>query len=69
MGILREIADFTPFAVVTPDGEWHDQEELGRWGVVKYGQGASDWPTIYRRIINSDRVKGEDKATLVDCHL
>jgi hypothetical protein len=32
-----------PFAIVTPDGEWHEEGEMGWWGMVKDKKEKGNW--------------------------
>jgi len=32
-----------PFAIVTPDGEWHEEGEMGWWGMVKDKKEKTNW--------------------------
>jgi hypothetical protein len=64
-----EIDDnWIPFAIVTPDGEWHEKGDMGWWGIVNDAK--SNWEQEAKEIINKYR-KGEIKymAVAVDCHI
>jgi hypothetical protein len=61
--------DFTTFAVVTPDGQWHERGKMGWWAVVvDENETEDEWDKNFReRFIDS-----QDEATtfvLVDCHI
>lgn len=51
--ISREII---PFAVVTPDGEWHERGRMGWWGIVTDEKPDAAWKEmvldIYRKYPN-----------------
>lgn len=57
---------FTPFAVLTPDGAWHDPGQMGWWGIVTNAATAADWEAtvrlIYQRYANHTGI-------VVDCHI
>lgn len=56
----------TPFAVVTPDGKWHEKGEVGWWGVVHNEREEQSWMDEVRSIYaqNQDKI-----AVVVDCHI
>jgi len=58
--------DFIPFAVVTPDGLWHEKGEMGWWAVVTNEKSDSKW----KREVKSIFKKYPDHwAVLLDCHI
>lgn len=61
---VREIKDFVPFAILTPDGEWHEEAKMGWWGMTS-GED-SDWPQKARAIL---KAHGGDFAVLCDLHI
>lgn len=56
----------TPFAVLTPTGEWHECGEMGWWGIVSDEKDKSQWVEqvgdLYRKFPDTILV-------LVDCHI
>lgn len=56
--------DFVSFAVVTPDGEWHEKGDMGWFGAVSDGK--EDWPEIYKQILAQ---YPEHIACLCDLHI
>ena len=61
------VGDFLPYAVVTPDGAWHEKGEMGWWGIerdVKESDG--DWRMIVQKLLAEH---AECTAVLVDCHV
>ena len=62
-------ASFTTYAVITPDGEWHAQGDMGWFGCSSATPDeARDWNDHYKeRFIDS---QDEDLIlTIVDCHI
>jgi hypothetical protein len=65
-------ADFTPFAVVTPDGNWHEQGRMGWFGCVwKDEQGDGEKPEVLWAAAVKALYEQHPNATavLVDCHV
>ena len=60
---------FSTFAVVTPDGKWHERGEMGWFGCSgESPEEGRDWDENYmdRFINNADP---DDVLTIVDCHI
>lgn len=64
--LIGEELTFVPFAIVTPDGAWHERGEMGWWGVVRDEQAATAWHTQIRDIY---RAHAEHVGVVVDCHI
>ena len=62
-------ADFSTYAVITPDGKWHSPGEVGWFGTSsESGEEARDWYAHYReRFIES--ADGYLYVVIVDCHI
>lgn len=62
-------SSFSTFAVVTPDGKWYQQGDMGWWGVSSETHDeALDWLLHYKeRFI--DTVQPNWTLTVVDCHI
>ena len=58
--------DFIPFAIVTPDGEWHDKGSMGWWGIVTDEK--ENWDEVAKEIINKYK-GGNHVAVLLDAHI
>ena len=60
---------FSTWAVVTPDGEWHEQGEMGWWGLSsETDEEALGWLRGFRgRFL--DTADPDWTATVVDCHI
>lgn len=58
-----------PFAVVTPDGEWHERGEMGCFGIVRNEKLRDEWEEEVREI--ASQVAGRDDllAVAVDLHI
>ena len=64
---VRDIPDdTTPFAVVTPDGEWHERGHMGWWASVGDEKDREDWEKEVGAILSKypDHI-----AVVVDCHI
>ncbi len=44
-----------PFALITPEGEWHEKGNMGWWGIVTDEQEAAAWQKTVREFYNSYR--------------
>lgn len=68
-GYANAMAAFTTFAVVTPDGQWHDYGKLSDFGfVVTRSETEGAWANNYKsRFI--DTADPEWRLTIVDCHI
>lgn len=66
----RRNSKFTTFAVVTPDGVWHEKGRMGWWGISnETGDESRDWDAnYYDRFIAPYDPKGT-YITIVDCHI
>jgi hypothetical protein len=58
------LAEDPPFAIMTPDGEWHEKGELGWWGSVSDED--AEWSTKGRSILEQYR---DHTAVIVDYHI
>lgn len=48
--IKEESDHYTPFAVLTPDGSWHEKGEMGWWAVVSNEKDKDDWRAAVQHI-------------------
>jgi hypothetical protein len=58
--------DNIPFAVLTPDGTWHERGEMGWFGVAKNEQNEKDWEAYYTKLL--EKYPGH-YVIAVDCHI
>jgi len=61
--------EITTFAVITPDGQWHERGSMGWWAIVTDEKETQrEWDKKFcQRFINSQE---EDTTfVLVDCHI
>jgi hypothetical protein len=58
--------DFSPFAILTPEG-WSEKGEMGWWGIVTDEKDETDWQTAVRGIL--DRYKDGHIGVLCDLHI
>lgn len=64
----NQCASFSTFAVVTPDGEWHEIGEMGWFGCSsETPEEARAWHDNYMNLIHS--VPDDYYMTIVDCHI
>jgi len=65
----RQQAQFSTYAVVTPDGVWHGKGKMGWWAMSsETAEEARDWEEHYReRFI--DAFDEDMILTIVDCHI
>lgn len=61
-------ASFATFALVTPDGEWHEQGEMGWFGCSsETPEEAREWDEQYASFI--ENANPEHYFVMVDCHI
>lgn len=58
--------DNTPFAVLTPDGTWHERGQMGWFGVAANEQDEGDWEEYYMKLLK--KYPGH-YVVAVDCHI
>ncbi|POP31679.1 hypothetical protein C3B58_15395 [Lactonifactor longoviformis] len=58
--------DFETFAVVTPDGEWHEKGKMGWWGIV--ADEKEGWKESYKEAF-LDKADPSWTLTIIDCHI
>ena len=61
---VSEILDYVPFAILTPDGRWHEEGKMGWWACVSNEQ--ENWPAIAKRILQEHQ---SCTAVLCDLHI
>ena len=65
----RQMAEFSTYAVVTPDGEWHAPGNMGWWGCSsESGEESRDWYDNYKERF-LDSADKDLTMTVVDCHI
>lgn len=65
----KAMAAFTTFAVVTPDGEWHEQGQMGWFGMSdETDEQAREWNDKYKEKF-IDTADPSWILTIVDCHI
>lgn len=70
-GDIRPVAEittgFVPYAVVTPDGSWHEEGRMGWWGVpMETHESPGDWGALAQTLLKAHR---DSVAVLIDCHV
>ena len=65
----RYMTQFSTYAVVTPDGEWHEKGSMGWWGFSsETPDEAKDWDEHFRERF-LDTADPDWILTIVDCHI
>lgn len=60
---------FSTYAVLTPDGEWHEPGEMGWWGVSHASdEEEKDWYDNYAKFVEMAK-ENNYLVTIVDCHI
>ena len=59
--------DITPFAFVTPIGEWHERGEMGWWACVSNEKTKDNWKSEFKEFL--DNLDEDTIVTVVDCHI
>lgn len=60
------VPPMVPFAALTPDGEWHEEVEVGRFGTPDDEPDTGEWTRTVAGIL----AEHEDcHAVVVDCHI
>ena len=60
---------FSTFAVITPDGEWHERGRMGWWGCAsETPEGVREWEDAYKRRF-LDTADPDWFVAIVDCHI
>lgn len=58
---------YTPHAIVTPDGEWHEHGEMGWWGIeTEQKESDGDWKNTVKDLLAKHK---DCIAVVVDCHI
>lgn len=66
---VRRSCQFSTFAVLTPDGIWHEAGEMGWFGMSsETHEENQEWETIYSKYF-LDKREPSDLISIVDCHI
>lgn len=65
-GRCRDCQHGPQFAVLTPDGEWHQKGQMGWWGMVTDEQPAKSWEAEYYELLSGHP---DHPCVLVDVHI
>lgn len=55
-----------PFAVVTPDGQWHERDQMGWWAMVADEKPKDEWEATVRQLLAAHP---DTIAVALDCHI
>lgn len=58
--------DFSCFAIVTPNGEWHEKGKMGWWAIVTNEKPDDSWDLEVALILENYK---DHLAVAVDCHI
>lgn len=58
--------DFTPFAILTPNGEWHERGKMGWWATVADEKPHEEWAREVRAILGNHK---DAIAVACDLHI
>lgn len=59
---------YTPFAILTPEGEWIEKGKMGWWGMTTDEQDENAWEAICKTVLKKYRTEGHI-GVVVDCHI
>lgn len=57
--------EYPPFAIVTPDGQWHEAGSMSWWGIVTDAVSPGEWRNQVKELLAQYQ---EHLAAAVDCH-
>lgn len=67
---IKQQASFSTYAVVTPDGEWHEPGEMGWWGMSSASpEDKREWSGYYYDSFIKPALENGWYVTIVDCHI
>lgn len=58
--------DTAPFALVSPDGQWHQRAQMGWWACTTDEKPEEEWKTEVRQLFQQH---ADCLAVVVDCHI
>jgi hypothetical protein len=58
--------DFVPYALVTPDGEWHERATMGWWGCSSGMMRPEEWKRKVAEVLSASKACW---AVACDCHI
>lgn len=62
----EQFKDCVPYALVTPDGTWHERGQMGWWGISIHDKDKDVWHKEVRGLLEENR---DCLAVVVDCHI
>lgn len=67
---IKKMTEFSTFAVVTPDGEWHEKGEMGWFGCSsETADEDNEWCDGYYDAFIKPAIENGWELTIVDCHI
>lgn len=64
----KYMSSFVAYALITKDGEWHEQGEMGWFGISRNEEDPLTWAECFTRAVFED-TDDNDYITIVDCHI
>lgn len=64
--LIEKSTDNCPFALITPDGEWHERGEMGWWATVSDEKDEDVWTKTVIELLKANR---NMSVVVVDCHI
>jgi len=67
---VKRLTNFSTYAVVTPDGNWHEPGEMGWFGISGASPEAErEWELSYYDRFTKPAIENNWFITIVDCHI
>lgn len=66
LDMINSGKDLYPFAIITPNGEWHERAEMGWFGMTSDEKEDDAWHEEVKRILQANPNK---VAVVCDCHI
>lgn len=57
----------SPFAIVTPEGEWIEKGQMGWWGMTTNEMSDEEWDKKFFEYVSS--LDKDNRVVLIDCHI
>ena len=67
---IKDQTNFTTYAVITPNGQWHEPGKMGWWGMSSATTNDErTWADIYYERFLEPAIENGWYVTIVDCHI
>ena len=64
----KYMSSFVTYALITKDGKWNEQGEMGWFGISRNEQDPLTWVEYFTKTVFED-AENDDYITIVDCHI